>query len=394
MQTSIRETAAERASRRRICGRSLALVALLSAAALVSTGALARGEPTAAGAVVAQAAAETPNPKLKNSGGYAIGVYYYPGWKSDDSVDPPKHPWEKIQAYPEREPLLGWYQDGSQDVIDQQVRWMHDYGVKFVVFDWYWTSNRPRIEHALDAYLLSKNKNLVQFAIVYCNHENYPKNEKDWLTITQYWVDHFLKDSQYQRIGGKPVVHIFSPQDLEKKAARFGMTTAQLLAESQDIAKKAGLPGILFVAGTPAGDFAQNIAPQWGYEALSGYNYSAGRTIKGFDSYESLTRGYQEHWDWLLQNASLPYFIVMSAGWDKRPWGGSKDPRRDQSSSTPDSFELQLRAAKATMDRYPDKSLRTGVICCWNEYGEGSYMEPTKRYGMQYLERIRTVFGK
>ena len=39
------------------------------------------------------------------------------------------------------------------------------------------------------------------------------------------------------------------------------------------------------------------------------------------------------------------------------------------------------------------KTLRTGIICCWNEYGEGSYIEPTKAFGMQYLERVKKVFA-
>jgi len=85
--------------------------------------------------------------------------------------------------------------------------------------------------------------------------------------------------------------------------------------------------------------------------------------------------------------------IPMSSGWDRRPWGGSKDPRRDLSVSTPDSFEAHLRAARDYMDKFPDKTQRMGVICCWNEFGEGSFVEPTKTFQMQYLKRIKKVFG-
>lgn len=65
----------------------------------------------------------------------------------------------------------------------------------------------------------------------------------------------------------------------------------------------------------------------------------------------------------------------------------------DDSQGTADEFELHLRAAKARLDRYPTKTQRTGVICCWNEFGEGSYIEPTKADGFTFLERIRKVFG-
>ena len=45
------------------------------------------------------------------------------------------------------------------------------------------------------------------------------------------------------------------------------------------------------------------------------------------------------------------------------------------------------------MDAHPRKGRRTGMICCWNEFGEGSYVEPTKRDGFAYLERIRKIFA-
>jgi len=32
-------------------------------------------------------------------------------------------------------------------------------------------------------------------------------------------------------------------------------------------------------------------------------------------------------------------------------------------------------------------------INCWNEWTEGSYLEPDTVHGMQYLDAIRDVFG-
>ena len=55
--------------------------------------------------------------------------------------------------------------------------------------------------------------------------------------------------------------------------------------------------------------------------------------------------------------------------------------------------ELHLLAARQFMDANPTLTRRTGVICCWNEFGEGSFIEPTKVDGLKYLEQIRAVFG-
>ncbi|MBC7682589.1 MAG: glycoside hydrolase family 99-like domain-containing protein [Ferruginibacter sp.] len=323
------------------------------------------------------------------AGAYSIGSYYYPGWKADTTVVPPTDPWQRIYAYPDREPLLGWYKEGDTAVMDQQLRWMSDYGLDFVVFDWYWTSNRPRNEHALNAYMLAPNKSLVKFAIMWANHENYPKSEENFRSIAQYWVNTYLKDPQYKRINNQPVVYIYSPSDLESKAKAFGSSTLALINQANVIAQQAGLPNIYFVAGTAAGTFAQGPVKTFGYQAMSAYNYGLGRSFAERDA------GYQRQWKDILATAPIPYMPNMTSGWDKRPWGGTpNDPGRDLAFSTPDSFEAHLRSVKETMDLNPDTTLRTGVICCWNEFGEGSYIEPTKKFGTQYLERVKKVFSQ
>lgn len=42
-----------------------------------------------------------------------VGVLYFPGWKNDAIGATSAKPWAPITAYPEREPLLGWYDEGS-----------------------------------------------------------------------------------------------------------------------------------------------------------------------------------------------------------------------------------------------------------------------------------------
>ena len=44
------------------------------------------------------------------------------------------------------------------------------------------------------------------------------------------------------------------------------------------------------------------------------------------------------------------------------------------------------------MERRPD-SPRILNINCWNEWTEGSYLEPDTAHGTKYLEAVRAVFG-
>jgi hypothetical protein len=85
--------------------------------------------------------------------------------------------------------------------------------------------------------------------------------------------------------------------------------------------------------------------------------------------------------------------VPVTSGWDKRPWGGSPDKMHDQSYSTPREFKEHLESARSVLNRFPGETLRTVVICCWNEFGEGSYIEPTEKWGFQYLQQVKNVFG-
>jgi len=48
---------------------------------------------------------------------YTIGAYHYPGWKGDAAAWSGRDPWAPIKKFPEREALLGWYDEGDVDVM-------------------------------------------------------------------------------------------------------------------------------------------------------------------------------------------------------------------------------------------------------------------------------------
>jgi hypothetical protein len=330
---------------------------------------------------------------------YRVGVYYFPGWK----FAPPfasGPPWDAIRRYGGRKPLLGWYDDSRVDVATRHLEWMHEYGINFVIYDWYWTNEGgPALTHAIDAYRQSPARSLVSFSILWANHTETPSSQAQFDAIVDYWIDRYFSQRSYYLVDGKPVVFIFSPADLERKAASFGSSVPALFARARNRAMKAGLPGIYFVGVTQAvAEPVLNELPASGYDAISAYNYHMGLSgnysadMPQSHSYSELSRGYQQSWAWILGHSPLPYFVPVTSGWDKRPWGGSPDPVHDRSYSTPREFSDHLEQAKQVLDTYPDKTFRTVVICCWNEFGEGSFIEPTEKWGFEYLDQVKEVF--
>ena len=335
--------------------------------------------------------------------GYAIGVYYYPGWspvfkRPDHQPDP----WQPIRAFPERQPELGWYRDDQVETVEKQLQWMSQYGISFVTFDWYWGAGCAEPETAVRAYLRAPSRAKVKYALLWANHFKVADAALQWDKMVDFWLQQHLQNPEYLRVDDQPVVFIFSGDFLRDNAAASGTSARALIDRAQAKARAAGLKGIHFVLGTPALEYwVKGFAVDAGFSALSAYNYHQGyagspaSATRVSHSFRVLVSAYRMQWRWMLDNSKLPYFLPMTSGWDSRPWGGSKeDPLHDRSVSTPDEFEAHLRAAKSMMDAHPEKTRKMGIICCWNEFGEGSYIEPTKGNGFGYLERIRAVFGK
>lgn len=322
-----------------------------------------------------------------NAADLTVGVYYFPGWHAGLSGAPAGGPWKRIEGFSARKPKLGWYDDSSVDTIEVQLKWMHEYGLKYVIFDWYWSRNSSFLEQSLKAYFQAPSRELMPFALLWANHDAVPRSKAEFQAMVTYWIENYFRRKEAFRIQGRPVVFIFDNGNLEKMARTFGETSSTLIAAAQSMMRSAGLPDIYFVSST----FNDPKASSLGYAARSTYNYHGlGRKSH---SYSELDQDYRKTWEFQAKYDSIPYIVPMTQGWDRRPWGGSEDAAHDNSGSTPVEFERHLMAARDFMQRQSDPVSRMGVICCWNEFGEGSYIEPTEEGGFSYLEKVKKVFG-
>lgn len=307
-----------------------------------------------------------------------LGVYYFPGWADDRPVGTPKA-WEAIKKYPDREPLLGWYPEGEISVMKRQLTWMERYKISYVVFDWYWDKSGIRHESAINAYRKVRQKS-IKYSILWANHPNLSLKQDSWHTIVKFWIDNYFEEPNYFTIDGRPVVFIFSSAKLNTDAAASGTTARALLEDAQSLANAAGFKGIYFVASQSG----VKDASAEGYSAVSAYNYHPADGKAGF---ENLNTTYEYQWDRLAQQP-MPVILPMTSGWDRSPLGGSK---WDDSIATAAQFKRHLIAGR---DFAEEHGYNYGVICCWNEFGEGSYIEPTKKNRFKIISQIKRVFSK
>jgi hypothetical protein len=104
-------------------------------------------------------------------------------------------------------------------------------------------------------------------------------------------------------------------------------------------------------------------------------------------------------WEDFSRGFSVPYFPVVCAGWDSSPRTIASDryehlgypflPILEEAS--PAEFRAALESARAFLE---SKGVQVATINAWNEWTEGSYLEPDTGHGLAYLEAVRDVFGR
>lgn len=332
---------------------------------------------------------------------YRIGSYYFPGWTNNLRGAAFAYPWSRIRPFPAREPALGWYVDAEDATLRAQLQQMRQGGLHYVVMDSYWDAQGAFQTQALSALRRVWREGDPQFALLWANHYDWKGGKANLQRMVDTWAAENFGHAGYLRIDGRPVLFVFSIEDFERNAKEMGLPDAKALVNLMNARlRAASLPELYLVAGTQGLEhWAKGVAPTAGFQALSAYNYHLGYSGDARSAsarpkdYPSLHSAYRQNWDWLVRHASLPYIVPMSSGWDSTPW---LDPARNQSTyiaiATPEQFEAHLRSARALMDAYPARTLRMGVICCWNEWGEGSFIEPTKTRGDAVLRKVREVF--
>lgn len=334
-------------------------------------------------------AAYVPEPKPAKSD-YLVGAYLFPGWNTSSA-------WARLKPYPERQPLLGWYREELPEVADWQIKWAVEHGINFFLYDWYWDRGHRHHEHGIHSALFqAKYQNLIKFCLLYANH-NSPGSHSagDFEAIARFWIDNYFKRSNYLTIEGKPVVVMFAPMnplhDMGAEAVK------QSFEKMRAMCREAGVKGLYLVACMPPDVSRMGSLKEMGYDAVSCYNWPSLNMTPDEAAvkrapYATCIEGYVKAWQDLAAANQVKLIPPVCGGWDARPWHGEGTLVR--TGRTPELFRKHLQDCKQFLDtREQDPKLKMLFVEAWNEWGEGSYIEPHREFGFGYLEAIRQVFA-
>jgi len=317
-------------------------------------------------------------------------------------------------------PLWGYQDESDPGVMQQKIKTATAYGVNTFIFDWYWYAGKPFLEECLNNGFLKANNNLkMKFYLMWANHDHnsyldpanpdksklYWKGGVDSLTFVQL-TDHVIHDyftkPNYYRIEGMPVFSIYELGTFIK-----GIGGTEKAKEALDIFRKktiaAGFSGLHLQAivwgqipksldGVPADQVkTQNDALCYlGFNSMTNYQWIHYVSIAPQEDYAGWARKGIAKWAEYDSTFTIPFFPQVSIGWDSNP----RFPFKVQHAvvnSNPALFKNALQEAKKYLERHPERH-KLVTINAWNEWAEGSYLEPDTTFRYGYLEAVKEVF--
>jgi lipopolysaccharide biosynthesis protein len=293
---------------------------------------------------------------------------------------------------------LGFYDLRLPEVEERQVELARKYGIHGFGFYYYWFNGKRLLETPLENYLHNQK---IDFPFCVCwANENWTRRwdglEDDVLIAQEHTPESdiqfisdlapILRDPRYITIGGHPLVIIYRPKLFPKPA--------EMVKRWRDYCRDEGLNDPYLVAVQAFGfDNPQEI----GFDAAIEFpplNSSGG----GFrDINESMTilnpryQGKIYSYYHAIRNfgyRTLPDFKLFRGvfpGWDNE----ARKPGRGFSFafSAPHAYKSWLQhVCQQTIEAEPDPEKRLVFINAWNEWAEGAYLEPDRKYGYAYLQ--------
>ncbi len=373
-------------------------------------------------------------------GPYTVACYYFPNYHVDKRNEARHGPgwteWELVKrAEPKfpghrqpKVPQWGYTDEADPVQMAQKIDAAADHGIDAFIYDWYYYDDGLFLHRGLEeGFMKAANNKRLAFSLMWANHDwldiqpaklcppplQYPGKvtPQTFERMTDYIVKTYFAHPSYWRINGRPY---FSVYELYRLVDSFGSVdaTAEALKRFREKTKAAGFPdlhlnavawGIQILPGEKTVKNPAELVKRLGFDSVTSYVWVHHVPLSEFPetSYEKVMTAAVTHWDKAAGEFGLPYYPNVTMGWDSSPRTVQSDRfinhgypfMATMSGNTPEAFRTALTKAKAWLDRR-DPADRILTINAWNEWTEGSYLEPDTVSGMGYLEAIRAVFGQ
>ncbi len=354
-----------------------------------------------------------------------VAAIYFPNWhRRMMGTNEVFGEWHNLQravprfpghAQPKR-PLWGVEDEADPAVMAKKIAVAADHGISAFVFCWYHGDVGPHLERALDeGYLRATNRERVKFALMWANHhlhDSVPPQKGEvsrdaFERITRLITDRYFRQAGYWRVGGGFFFSINNARTFVRgmggeAAAREALDAWRARIQTEGLGElHLNLMDFEVLKEPDPAALVRAL----GADSVATYCWihdpDVWRVFKAMfptSQYADVMRAYFESWDRRSVGMAVPLIPNVTMGWDPTP---RKDPARPLEAppypghsvvvgNTPERFEEAMRMAIQRARRLP-AGCRVVLVNAWNEWTEGSYLEPEAQTGMAYLEAIRSA---
>ncbi len=303
---------------------------------------------------------------------------------------------------------LGYYDLRNPEVREAQAKMANKYGVEGFCYWHYWFGNGKRLLERPFKEVLTSGKPEFPFCLGWANEDwkgfAHGMTNRNLLIKQKYpgvvdYTNHFyevlpaFKDKRYIKIEDRPIFIIYRPL-LHPDMQIF-------INIWQNLAKKEGLNKIYFVGHSAFIDEKDSII-NIGFDAvianrIFSYFQINATTSRLICKVNKIFRGipmvysYKKIYTYFTgeEDRQENVFPVLCPNWDHTPRSGIAGVVFHN--STPELFE---RHVIQVLDKITEKPIDQNIVFLksWNEWGEGNYIEPDQKFGLQYLEVLKKHF--
>ncbi len=207
------------------------------------------------------------------------------------------------------------------------------------------------------------------------------------LEMTDYLAKHYFHRANYLTVHGRPVFMIWDPRAvIRANGGPEGFK--RVLWKMNARLRRNGIRPMYLISLRPGDDIEAA-----GFDAITGYGYYGADFDAPYEwgagagiPYALNVRHYESVWRSVSSLVHVPYLLPIGTSWDSRPRHGKR--AAVIFGKTPELFRTLCRNSL----KYVDRRLNMVIIEAWNEWGEGSFLEPDRDSGFAYLDVVREVF--
>jgi hypothetical protein len=208
--------------------------------------------------------------------------------------------------------------------------------------------------------------------------------------MIDYCIEHYFRQPNYWRIGGAPVLGIYSVGQLLRDIPMPRLKP--LIVRMRERVAKAGLGDLHLQACQFNASDAANVK-ELGFQSATRYHTfhaalaktpPGGRLPFGAAAADTIS-----YWRQLREKSPVPFFPDCPVGWDDSPRRGANSKMVTQRS--PDQFERLMIAAKYFLAETA-AAPKIVFLSSWNEWTEDHVLLPDTVFGYSYLEAVRRTF--